>query len=144
MKYLIILIVPFLLTGCLASWRPVPDHVSSDLGLEKEADTVQRSAVNIDGMTDDRGIEAETVILKTVATSLYDKAAINKKTVEYIEKVEKQLKAYEANEKRRVTTIFIILYVLFRVPPPPTGRYGKPKRIPLSVANYAQTTIVVV
>lgn len=109
MKYLIILIVPFLLTGCLASWRPVPDHVSSDLGLEKEADTVQRSAVNIDGMTDDRGIEAETVILKTVATSLYDKAAINKKTVEYIEKVEKQLKAYEANEKRRVTTIFIIL-----------------------------------
>lgn len=97
------------LGGCTTSWQPVSNQASADLALEKDADTVQRSAVNIDGMTDDRGIEAETVILKTVATSLYDKAAINKKTVEYIDKIQKQLKAYEANEKRRVTTIFIML-----------------------------------
>ncbi len=97
------------LGGCVASWRPVANRLGADLELDKDAEKVENSAVRIDGLTEDRDIQAETVILKTVAGGLYSKAEINRKTMEYIEKIEKQLKAYEANEKRRVTTIFIIL-----------------------------------
>ncbi len=97
------------LGGCAVSWRPVSNRLGADLELDKDAEKVENSAVRIDGLTEDRDIQAETVILKTVAGGLYNKSEINRKTMEYIEKIEKQLKAYEANEKRRVTTIFIIL-----------------------------------
>jgi hypothetical protein len=98
-----------LISGCSHTRQITHDRVGTDLALEQDAEAIEGSAEKIDSYSSDPQIGAETVVLKTVASGLYSKAAVNKKIIEYIGKLEEKIKAYEADEKRRTTTIFIIL-----------------------------------
>jgi hypothetical protein len=105
----IIVSLAFILTGCRSSWttETLRSRPEIDLRLEQEAKQVNDSAEKIDGLSDDRQVEQETVKLKTVSASLLQKAEKNLKIDTYVKKVEDKLIEYENDQKRRVNTIFL-------------------------------------
>ena len=105
----IIISLAFILTGCRSSWttETLRSRPEIDLKLEQEAKQVNDSAEKIDGLSDDRQVEQETVKLKSVSASLLQKAQKNLQIDTYVKKVEDKLIEYENDQKRRVTTIFI-------------------------------------
>jgi hypothetical protein len=105
----IIVSLAFILTGCRSSWttETLRSRPEIDLRLEQEAKQVNDSAEKIDGLSDDRQVEQETVKLKTVSTSLLQKAQKNLQIDTYVKKVEDKLIEYENDQKRRVNTIFL-------------------------------------
>ena len=110
MKYAFIIIsLALILTGCRSSWttETLRSRPEIDLKLEQEAKQVNDSAEKIDGLSDDRQVEQETVKLKSVSASLLQKAQKNLQIDTYVKKIEDKLIEYENDQKRRVTTIFI-------------------------------------
>ncbi|MDD5598122.1 MAG: hypothetical protein PHV82_09265 [Victivallaceae bacterium] len=105
----IIVSLALILTGCRSSWttETLRSRPEIDLRLEQEAKQVNDSAEKIDGLSDDRQVEQETVKLKTVSTSLLQKAQKNLQIDTYVKKVEDKLIEYENDQKRRVNTIFL-------------------------------------
>ena len=105
----IIVLLVFILTGCRSSWttETLRSRPEIDLKLEQEAKQVNDSAEKIDGLSDDRQVEQETVKLKSVSALLLQKAQKNLQIDTYVKKVEDKLIEYENDQKRRVTTIFI-------------------------------------
>jgi hypothetical protein len=105
----VIVSLAFILTGCRSSWttETLRSRPEIDLRLEQEAKQVNDSAEKIDGLSDDRQVEQETVKLKTVSASLLQKAEKNLRIDTYVKKVEDKLIEYENDQKRRVNTIFL-------------------------------------
>ncbi len=105
----IIVSLALILTGCRSSWttETLRSRPEIDLRLEQEAKQVNDSAEKIDGLSDDQQVEKETVKLKTVSTSLLQKAEKNLRIDAYVKKVEDKLIEYENDQKRRVNTIFL-------------------------------------
>jgi hypothetical protein len=105
----IIVSLAFILTGCRSSWttEALRSRPEIDLRLEQEAKQVNDSAEKIDGLSDDRQVEQETVKLKSVSASLLQKAEKNLRIDTYVKKVEDKLIEYENDQKRRVNTIFL-------------------------------------
>jgi hypothetical protein len=95
--------------GCRSSWTTEALRLRPeiDLKLEQEAKQVNDSAKKIDSLSDDRQVEKETVKLKSVSTSLLQKAEKNLQIDTYVKKVEDKLIEYENDQKRRITTIFL-------------------------------------
>jgi outer membrane murein-binding lipoprotein Lpp len=105
----IIVSLAFILTGCRSSWttETLRSRPEIDLKLEQEAKQVNESAKKIDDLSNDRQVEQETVKLKSVSTSLLQKAEKNLHIDAYVKKVEDKLIEYENDQKRRVNTIFL-------------------------------------
>ena len=105
----IIVLLVFILTGCRSSWttETLRSRPEIDLRLEQEAKQVNDSAEKIDDLSDDRQVENETIKLKTVSTSLLQKAQKNLQIDTYVKKIEDKLIEYENDQTRRVNTIFI-------------------------------------
>ena len=108
-KIIILALLAVVLTGCRSSWttETLRSRPEIDLRLEQEAKQVSDSAKKIDGLSDDRQVEQETVKLKSVSTSLLQKAEKNLQIDTYVKKVEDKLIEYENDQKRRVNTIFL-------------------------------------
>jgi hypothetical protein len=105
----VIVSLAFIMTGCRSSWttETLRSRPEIDLRLEQEAKQVSESAEKINGLSDDRQVEQETVKLKTVSASLLQKAEKNLQIDAYVKKVEDKLIEYENDQKRRVNTIFL-------------------------------------
>ena len=110
-KFMMLIIGAALLAagGCRSSWttEALRSRPEIDLKLEQEARQVKDSAEKIDGLSDDRQVEQETVKLKTVSDSLLQKVKKNLQIGKYVEKIEDKLIKYENDQKRRITTIFV-------------------------------------